>query len=176
MTKTNNIQKSVLALVNHQPKNSDEGRLAIKILISAFSGCRFKQLYSANAFKDGRIWIAQVDSKTSQSTGNFVPIVVPKFVIKLMDRLAVRPTDLYLKKDFEKDANSLLKTLDVPASEVVSIEEIPLFGKYFMGRQFQKVLDDQRLLWSSKKFDPLMLQRVISLNSLDKFSMPLSVH
>lgn len=155
--------------MNYQPQNIIQARLKAKILISALSGCRVKQLNTARTFCNQRLWIAQIDSKTGVKTGDYVPLIIPKTFIEMMRVESLHGTDLCGTRDLESDANNLLKKLGIPANEVASIEEIPLFCKYWMAPVFKNIIMDQIILWSSAQIDLKRLARVSMTNQLDEF-------
>lgn len=171
MNKKNSIRKTIETLNNYQPQNIVQARLKAKILISALSGCRVKQLNTAKTFCNQRLWIAQIDSKTGIKTGDYVPLVIPKAITEMMRVELLHGSDLCGDKDLESDANNLLKTLGIPANEVASIEEIPLFCKYGMAPMFKNIINDQIILWSSAQIDLNRLARVSMTNQLDDFDL-----
>lgn len=171
MNKKNSIRKTVETLMNYQPQNIIQARLKAKILISALSGCRVKQLNTARTFCNQRLWIAQIDSKTGVETGDYVPLIIPKTFIEMMRVESLHGTDLCGTRDLESDANNLLKKLGIPANEVASIEETPLFCKYCMEPRLRSIINDQMTLWNSSQIDLKRLARVSMPNELDHFDL-----
>lgn len=171
MNKKNSIRKTVETLTNYRPQNLIQARLKAKILISALSGYRVKHLNTAKTFRNQRLWIAQIDSKTGFKTGDYVPLIIPKTFIEMMRVESLHASDLCGTKDLESDANNLLTKLGIPASEVASIEEIPLFCKYWIAPMFKNIIKDQIILCSSAQIDLKRLERVSMPNEFDHFDL-----
>ena len=164
------LTQLVTLLYRNKPASTDQARLTCKILTSACSGVSFQRInLSGNLLKNNRLWLNQVDSKTQRKTNIQVPIVVPQIIIDFMKLHGVTEKDFCSRRDFKIEADKLLRQICKAITQRILIEEIPLFAKYCMARDYQTLIADQQNLLQGDRNSEAGLSRIARPNILDKF-------